>query len=103
MSESSKREQKPTELSSTACFVTLHMVHSQRNEFCVVFCLVHPSFSSNLMSSLFCVPFVFVFFHPFILFACSLLLLLPVFMHGRDEKNWNHRAVTQVGFSLIGI
>lgn len=58
------------------------MVYSQRNEFCVVFCLIHPSFSSNLMSSLFCVPFVFVFLHPFILFACSLLLLLPVFMHG---------------------
>lgn len=66
----------------TACFVTLHMVSSQKNEFCVVLCLVHSSFSSNLMSSLFCVPFVFVFFHPFILFACPLLLLLPVFMHG---------------------
>lgn len=66
----------------TACLVTLHRVYSQRNEFCVVLCLPHSSFSSNLMSSLFCVPFVFVFFHPFILFACSLLLLLPVFMHG---------------------
>lgn len=54
--------------------------------------------------SLTCAAFLFfLVFHPSVLFAWPLFLFCLYSCMGRDEKNWNHRAVTQVGFSLIRI
>ncbi len=64
---------------------------------------IHRLLLIKCLLSYLCFVFVFSsFFHPSIMFAWPPSLCLYSCM-GRDGKNWNHRAVTQVGFSLIRI
>lgn len=64
-------------------------------------CLFIIYYRSSIFSLTCAAFFVFLVFHPSVLFALPLFPVCVYSCMGRDEKNWNHRAVTQVGFSLI--